>query len=65
MLRRMRPVVSTARTDVSGDTLKEGAQKLGPARKLRDDSGTGDEPLMDKINLDLFLVAHLGGHSVP
>ena len=27
--------------------------------------GAGVERLMDKFNLDLFLVAHLGGHSAP
>ena len=63
-----RPAASTARTQVSKDTLKEGARMLKPARELRENSGAGDEPLVDKINLislSLSLIAHLGGHSAP
>ena len=33
--RRKRPAASTERTQVSKDTLKEGARMLKPARKLR------------------------------
>ena len=64
--RRKGPAASTARAEVSKDTLKEGARMHKPARKLRENSGAGDEPLMDKIKLiSLSLLAHLGGHSAP
>ena len=53
---RKRPAASTARTQVSKDTLKEGVRMHKPARKLRENSGAGDEPLMDKISfISLFL----------
>ena len=48
--RRKGPAASTARTQVSTDTLKEDARMHKPARKLRENSGAGDEPLMDKIS---------------
>merc|ERR1712048_311546 len=47
------------------DTLKGGAKKPELAKLLCDNSGADVEWLMDAFNLDLSLVARLGGHSQP
>ena len=47
----------------TSDTFKGGAKKPELAKVLCEDSGTDAEWLMDKFNLDLSLVARLGGHS--
>ena len=47
----------------TSDTLKGGAKKPEFAKVLCENSGTDVEWLMDKFNLDLSLVARLGGHS--
>ena len=47
----------------TSDTLKGGAKKPELAKVLCENSGTDVEWLMDKFNLDLSLVARLGGHS--
>jgi len=48
-----------------GDTLKGGAKKPEVAKVLCAESGPGVEWLIDKFELDLSLVARLGGHSQP
>jgi len=47
------------------DTLKGGAKKPEIAKVLCANSGADVEWLMDAFNLDLSLVARLGGHSAP
>merc|ERR1740130_2586713 len=47
------------------DTLKGGAKKPEVAKVLCENSGRDVEWLMDAFNLDLSLVARLGGHSAP
>jgi flavocytochrome c len=47
------------------DTLKGGAKKPELARVLCNESGPGVDWLVDKFELDLSLVARLGGHSNP
>merc|ERR1712054_150855 len=47
------------------DTLKGGAKRPEIARVLCENSGRDVEWLMDVFNLDLSLVARLGGHSAP
>jgi len=47
------------------DTLKGGAKKPELATVLCANSGADVDWLMDKFNLDLSLVARLGGHSQP
>jgi succinate dehydrogenase/fumarate reductase flavoprotein subunit len=47
------------------DTLKGGAKKPEIAKVLCANSGADVEWLMDSFNLDLSLVARLGGHSAP
>ena len=49
----------------TNDTLKGGAKKPAIAQILCANSGGDVEWLMDKFNLDLSLVARLGGHSQP
>merc|ERR1719482_2163089 len=49
----------------TNDTLKGGAKKAEIAKILCANSGNDVEWLMDKFNLDLSLVARLGGHSQP
>merc|ERR1712136_677436 len=49
----------------TSDTLKGGAKKPELAKVLCENSGADVEWLMDKFNLDLSLVARLGGHSAP
>ena len=49
----------------NADTLKGGAKKPEIVKILCDNSGPDVEWLMDKFNLDLSLVARLGGHSAP
>merc|ERR1719506_3101206 len=53
------PVLFTA------DTMKGGAKKPELAKVLCENSGADVDWLMDKFNLDLSLVARLGGHSEP
>merc|ERR1711963_506402 len=48
-----------------GDTLKGGAKKPEVAKVLCYESGPGVDWLVDKFDLDLSLVARLGGHSMP
>merc|ERR1711988_1416655 len=48
-----------------GDTLKGGAKKPDVAKVLCCESGPGVDWLVDKFELDLSLIARLGGHSVP
>lgn len=47
------------------DTVKGGAKKPDLVQVLCANSGADVEWLMDKFNLDLSLVARLGGHSNP
>jgi flavocytochrome c len=47
------------------DTLKGGAKKPDVAKVLCTESGPGVDWLVDKFELDLSLVARLGGHSAP
>merc|ERR1719395_96302 len=47
------------------DTLKGGAKKPEVAKVLCIESGPGVDWLMDKFELDLSLLARLGGHSMP
>merc|ERR1712134_81901 len=47
------------------DTLKGGAKKPEVAKVLCQESGPGVDWLMDKFELDLSLLARLGGHSMP
>jgi len=47
------------------DTLKGGAKRPEIAKVLCENSGRDVEWLMDVFNLDLSLVARLGGHSAP
>jgi succinate dehydrogenase/fumarate reductase flavoprotein subunit len=49
----------------TNDTLKGGAKKPELVKVLCENSGADVEWLMDKFNLDLSLVARLGGHSAP
>merc|ERR1712113_246876 len=46
------------------DTLKGGAKKPEVAKVLCNESGPGVDWLVDKFELDLSLVARLGGHSM-
>merc|ERR1712151_1218803 len=48
-----------------GDTLKGGAKKPELAKVLCANSAADVDWLMDKFDLDLSLVARLGGHSQP
>ena len=47
----------------TSDILKGGAKTPELAKVLCENSGTDVEWLMDKFNLDLSLVARLGGHA--
>jgi flavocytochrome c len=47
------------------DTMKGGAKKPELAKVLCNESGPGVDWLVDKFELDLSLVARLGGHSNP
>merc|ERR1711959_56014 len=47
------------------DTLKGGAKKPEVAKVLCVESGPGVDWLIDKFELDLSLIARLGGHSMP
>merc|ERR1711987_26669 len=47
------------------DTLKGGAKKPQIAAVLCNNSGADVDWLVEKFNLDLSLVARLGGHSQP
>jgi len=47
------------------DTLKGGAKKPEVAKVMCVESGPGVEWLIEKFDLDLSLVARLGGHSQP
>jgi len=49
----------------TSDTLKGGAKKPEIAKILCANSGADVDWLVDKFNLDLSLVARLGGHSMP
>merc|ERR1719236_126583 len=49
----------------TSDTLKGGAKKPEIAKIMCDNSGEDVNWLMDKFNLDLSLLARLGGHSAP
>jgi len=49
----------------TSDTLKGGAKKPDVVKVLCGNSGGDVDWLMDKFNLDLSLVARLGGHSAP
>merc|ERR1712066_600549 len=49
----------------TSDTLKGGAKKPEIVKVLCENSGRDVEWLMDAFNLDLSLVARLGGHSAP
>jgi flavocytochrome c len=49
----------------TNDTLKGGAKKPELVKVLCENSGADVEWLMDKFDLDLSLVARLGGHSAP
>jgi len=49
----------------TSDTLKGGAKKPDVVKVLCGNSGEDVDWLMDKFNLDLSLVARLGGHSAP
>ena len=47
------------------DTLKGGAKKPAIAKVLCANSGADVDWLMEKFDLDLSLLARLGGHSQP
>merc|ERR1712050_775942 len=47
------------------DTLKGGAKRPEVAKVLCGNSGADVDWLVEKFNLDLSLVARLGGHSAP
>jgi flavocytochrome c len=47
------------------DTMKGGAKKPEVAKVLCYESGPGVDWLVDKFELDLSLIARMGGHSVP
>merc|ERR1712054_370207 len=47
------------------DTLKGGAKRPDVAKVLCGNSGADVDWLVEKFNLDLSLVARLGGHSAP
>merc|ERR1711937_113231 len=49
----------------TNDTLKGGAKRPEVARVLCANSGPDVDWLMDQFDLDLSLVARLGGHSMP
>jgi flavocytochrome c len=49
----------------TSDTLKGGAKKPELAKVLCGNSGTDVDWLVEEFNLDLSLVARLGGHSQP
>ena len=49
----------------TADTRKGGAKRPEVAKVLCGNSGADVDWLMDKFNLDLSLVARMGGHSVP
>merc|ERR1711907_663838 len=49
----------------TADTLKGGAKKPEVAKVLCYESGPGVDWLVDKFELDLSLIARLGGHSMP
>merc|ERR1719507_2478708 len=49
----------------TSDTLKGGAKKPELAKVLCGNSGDDVDWLVEKFNLDLSLVARLGGHSAP
>merc|ERR1719510_1672884 len=49
----------------TSDTLKGGAKKPDVVKILYGNSGADVDWLVDKFNLDLSLVARLGGHSAP
>merc|ERR1712038_1771601 len=49
----------------TSDTLKGGAKKPEVVKVLCGNSGTDVDWLVEKFNLDLSLVARLGGHSAP
>jgi flavocytochrome c len=49
----------------TADTLKGGAKRPEVVKVLCENSGRDVEWLMDKFDLDLSLVARLGGHSQP
>merc|ERR1740133_121317 len=49
----------------TNDTLKGGAKRPEVAKVLCANSGGDVDWLVDKFNLDLSLVARLGGHSMP
>jgi len=49
----------------TSDTLKGGAKKPDVVKVLCGNSGIDCDWLMDVFNLDLSLVARLGGHSMP
>merc|ERR1711972_75897 len=48
-----------------GDTLKGGAKRPEVAKVLCGNSGADVDWLVDKFDLDLSLLARLGGHSQP
>merc|ERR1712050_345954 len=47
------------------DTLKGGAKRPEVAKVLCGNSGADVDWLVEKFNLDLSLLARLGGHSAP
>jgi len=49
----------------TSDTMKGGAKKPEVVKVLCGNSGADVDWLVEKFNLDLSLVARLGGHSVP
>merc|ERR1719305_2216446 len=49
----------------TSDTLKGGAKRPELAKVLCENSGADVDWLMDTFDLDLSLVARLGGHSEP
>merc|ERR1719157_420580 len=49
----------------TSDTMKGGAKRPEVAKVLCANSGTDVDWLVEKFNLDLSLVARLGGHSMP
>jgi len=63
--RHKRPGIDDSVDLFTSDTLKGGAKKPEVVKILCGNSGADVDWLVDKFNLDLSLMARLGGHSEP
>merc|ERR1712151_1088764 len=57
--------IEDSRELFTNDTMKGGAKRPELAKILCHNSGADVDWLVDKFDLDLSLVARLGGHSAP